>query len=58
MVYPESPYLAPVLLQGWTLYRVFDSKVELSESEEEVAYEASAGIDLDGEGTRAIMNLG
>ena len=55
---PNPPEFAPVSPQDWTLYKVFDSKVELSESEEEMTYECSTGIEVDGEGTRSLLKLG
>ena len=38
--------------------KVFDSKVELSESEEETETAYSTSIMLDGEGTKGMMMLG
>ena len=44
-------------MQDWELFKVFDSKVEISdsESEEEFGFEASA--ELDGAGTRGMLSL-
>ena len=38
--------------------KVFDSKVELSESEDETETAYSTSVTLDGEGTKGMMMLG
>ena len=44
--------------QDWRLLKVFDSKVELSESEEENEFNYSNAVALDGAGTAGMMRLG
>ena len=44
--------------QDWTLFRCFDSKVELSESEDEVTYNQRLEAELDGVGTSQALLLG
>ena len=44
--------------QDWVLYRCFDSKVELSESEDETTYDQRLEAELDGHGTAQALLLG
>ena len=43
--------------QDWTLYRCFDSKVEVSESEDEVTYNQRLEAEIDGQGTSQALLL-
>ena len=44
-------------MQEWCLYKVFDSKVEISDSESETEFGFEATAELDGAGTRGILQL-
>ncbi|CAE7433913.1 unnamed protein product [Symbiodinium sp. CCMP2592] len=41
----------------WQLFKVFDSKEELTESESEEEYEMRTAVELDGAGTREVLLL-
>ena len=43
--------------QDWELFKVFDSKEEVSESEDEEEYEMRTAVELDGAGTREVLLL-
>ena len=43
--------------QDWVLYRCFDSKVEVSESEDEVTYNQRLEAEIDGRGTSQALLL-
>ena len=45
-------------IQEWTLVKVFDSKIELTESEDENEFSYSTSMELDSAGTRGVMSLG
>ena len=41
--------------EAWELFKVFDSKTEIENSDEEVEYGMTTGVDLDGPGTAGVM---
>ena len=41
--------------EAWELFKVFDSKTEIENSDEEVEYDMTTGVDLDGPGTTGVM---
>ena len=43
--------------QEWNLYKVWDSKIELSESENEEEYQMSTGAVVDGSAAHAALSL-
>ena len=58
----ETRFIAPRTIpkysvQDWELFKVFDGKTELSESEDEVAFEMSGSAELDEGLTHATMLL-
>ena len=54
----DIPTSYMIALQEWTLLKVFDSKMELTTSEDESEFSYATSIELDGAGTKGIMKLG
>ena len=44
-------------VQAWQLFKVFDSRIELSDSESETEFGFQAEAELDGAGTRGMLRL-